>query len=275
MRIICKFAEKLTDMMKRFTLFFVFLAALMINGIDAMAQQQSYPEDMLNFDSPYCTHVKHKGATPSIVDFVTSIINDENMLMDSGDFIDAWSHYLRHEKQEPGTEIVVDKKSGYVCMTSVFTDDSDETTREVKSIYEMCYWNCADGKHKLFAVNFNGMENGRYYEGQTTGLGLYIYDNARRLMTDVIEESLGIDVENGIDQSYGKDDVDGLYHVLDHETREPVALNDEEFDRWLEERPVVTYWLPRKGKDIVAEIHYATKTDTVRLVWDGMRFNRQ
>ena len=262
-------------MMKRFTFLITLLVALMENSTVASAQQQAYPADMLNYESPYCTIVKFKGAAPSIADLVTSLIECENMIMDSGDFIDAWDHYLRHEKQEPGNELIVDKKNGYVRMTSVFTEDFDGEVHEYKGFYEMCYWNCADGKHKLFAVNFNGMENGRYYEGQTTGLGLYIYDNARHLMCDVIEEKLGLDIENGIHQSYGRNKETGLYHVLDHETREPVALNDEEFDRWLEERPVVTYWLPRKGKDIVAEIHYATKTDTVRLVWDGMRFNRQ
>ena len=93
-------------------------------------------------------------------------------------------------------------------------------------------------------------------------------------MWDVSENLLGLEVDPGTDENY-KSDATGNHYVRDRETGEPLTLNEEEFDRWLEEKPVVVYRLPRQGKDIIAEVHYATRTDTIRLVWDGMRFNRQ
>ena len=256
--------------MKRITVILMCVVALCTH-----AQQLTYPEDMLAFEYPYFTTVKFTGESPGICDFVTSLIDDEDMLMDSGDFIDAWDHYLRHEKQEPGTEILVDKKNGFVEMTAEYSDDDDGTMHQSKSVYQMCYWNCADGKHKLFAVNHNGMYDGRYREGQITGLVLNLYENARHIMWDVNENELGLDVDPGTDEGYEYDAATKRYLVRDRETGESLTLNEEEFWRWYDEKPVVTYWLPREGKDIIAEIHYADRTDTVRLVWDGMRFNRE
>ena len=196
------------------------------------------------------------------------------MLMDSGDFLDAWNHYLRHEPQEPGSEIIVDEKNGYVYMESTFQDEFDGEPYESKGFYEMCYWNCADGKYKLFAMTCNSMKNGRYVEGQITGLTTHIYENARHIMWDFNESFIGLEVDPGTDENYESDST-GDHYVRDRKTGEPLTLNEEEFYRWLDEKPVVVYRLPRHGKDIIAEIHYATRTDTIRLVWDGMRFNRQ
>ena len=244
-------------------------------AFSSLAQQLTYPEDMLVVEYPYVTTVTFTGESPDICDLVTSLIINEDMLMDSGDFIDAWDHYLRHEQQEPGSEINVDKKNGFVEMTAEYCDDSDGTMHQHKSIYQMCYWNCADGKHKLFAVNLNTMYDGRYYEGQTTGLVLNLYENARHIMWDVNEDNLGLIVDPGTDEGYEYDAETKRYLVRDRETGEPLSLNEKEFYSWEEEKPVVTYWLPRQGKDIIAEIHYAARTDTIRLVWDGMRFNRE
>ena len=66
-----------------------------------------------------------------------------------------------------------------------------------------------------------------------------------------------------------------MHYVKDRETGEPLALNEEEFYKWLDEKPVVVYRLPREGKDIIVEIQRANRTDTVRLEWDGMMFNRK
>lgn len=248
---------------------------LLFCGIIADAQQKSYPEDMLNFDSSYFITVEYKGTSPGIVDMVTSLLNTEGaMLMDSGDFFDAWDHYLRHEPQEPGSEIIVDEKNGYVYMENTFQDEFEGETREGKVFYEMCYWNCADGKHKLFAMTCNSMINGRYVEGQTTGLSVELYENARHIMWDVNEALLGLEVDPGTDENY-ESDATGVYYVRDRETGKPLVLNENEFYRWLAEKPVVVYRLPQQGKDIIAEIHYATRTETIRLVWDGMQFNRQ
>ena len=57
----------------------------------------------------------------------------------------------------------------------------------------MCYWNEADGKHKLFACNRWSFENGKPMMGQYDYLGFYRYDNATKKMSWC--ESPGFDVE--------------------------------------------------------------------------------
>ena len=205
--------------------------------------QESYPEDLLTFEYPYFTTVTFQGASPGICDFVSSLINNEGMYMDSGSFIDAWGHYLRQEPQEPDSEIIVDKKNGYVYQASDYTYELEGLVHHEYGFYEMCYWNCADGKHKLFATTSNVMIDGRYIIAQTTGLDLYLYENARHIMWSVYKPGLGIDIEPDVEEG--------------------------------EEYPVVVYRLPKQGKDIIAEIHYTNRTDTVRLVWNGMMFKEQ
>ena len=84
-------------MMKHFA--YLILPMLLILSVTcAIAQQRSYPEDMLNIEEATFITVKYKGASPSIVDFINALINEEDgigMPMDSGNIIDAWNHYLR------------------------------------------------------------------------------------------------------------------------------------------------------------------------------------
>lgn len=254
--------------MKR--IIFILMCMVSLSGY----AQKSYPKELLTPDGDETT-VIFKGTAPGICDFITSLYNkEEGLFMDSGNLIDAWNHYLNNEQQEPGNELIVDKKNGYVNLTSEYSYDADDNHFDQKSICEMCYWNCADGKHKLFAVSCIGMSNGRYYEGQIEGVMFYLYDNAQHTIWYVNDEKLlGVDVTTGTDENYRYDAETKLAYVKDRETGKPLTLSNEEFDRWLEERPVVVYRLPRKGKNITAEIHHANRTDTVELVWDGMRFN--
>lgn len=262
-------------------LIWTYLAAvLLLAGAwsDVQAQNKplkSYPEDLLAVEYPYFTTVKFKGKAPGICDFITANINDDGMPMDTGDVIDAWNHYLRGEPQEKGSELIVDKKNGYVSHVSDYTIEYDDGVLYCKSLYEMCFWNCADGKHKLFAMSDNSMVNGRFKEGQTTGIYFYLYDNARHIMWQVVDYLLGAEVDSGTEEGYEYNAETKLHYVKDRETGEPLALNEEEFYKWLDEKPVVVYRLPREGKDIIVEIQRANRTDTVRLEWDGMMFNRK
>ena len=265
-------------MMKRIA-YLMCLVALLLNSIDAFAQLQAYPDDMVNLEDAYLTTVKFKGASPSIVDFINALINEEDgigMPMDSGNIIDAWEHYLRNEKQEPGVEVVVDKKNGYVRITTEYTDDYDGELHVYKQYFESCFWNCADGKHKLFAMNINDTHNGLYMVGQTSGLSLNLYDNGRHVMWDINEEELGLDIYPLPDEKHEYNAETKLYYVTDRETGEPLTLNEDEYWKWYELRPIKVFWLPQQGKDIICEIHAGSKCDnTFTLVWDGMRFNRQ
>ena len=57
----------------------------------------------------------------------------------------------------------------------------------------MCYWNEADGKHKLFACSRWSFENGKSILGQYDGLSFYRYDNATKKMSRC--NTPGFDVE--------------------------------------------------------------------------------
>ena len=66
----------------------------------------------------------------------------------------------------------------------------------------MCYWNEADGKHKLFAYNVGCYQNGTYSPGQFDGLTFYRYNNATKQMTPCGD--VGFEVAYGIKQVKNK-----------------------------------------------------------------------
>ena len=121
-------------MMRRYA-YLICLVLLLLCGIDFYAQQWTYPEDMLNVEYPYYTTVKFEGASPDIADFVTSYISDLDTTMDGLNYVDVWKRYLRHEEQKPGTEIVVDKKNGYVRITTEYSIDFDGKDHIYKTIH--------------------------------------------------------------------------------------------------------------------------------------------
>lgn len=135
--------------------------------------------------------VNYKGAKPSISDFAWAVLSmDENS--EEADFDEsrnavkqAWIRHQRSMAQEKGVILTIDEKNGYV----LYESKDGEYTLQV----EMCYWNEADGKHKLFAYKTESFINGKRPDpGQYDGLVFYRYDNATKKMT--ICEA-GIDVE--------------------------------------------------------------------------------
>ena len=102
----------------------------------------------------------------------------------------------------------------------------------------MCYWNEADGKHKLFAYNVKCFRNGKYSPGQFDGLQFYRYNNATKKMTYYQMP--------GFDSSLYTED--GAY---------------------------ITYSLPRVGKDIVITYWYDNGTKKQKtLKWNGRKFSK-
>lgn len=101
---------------------------------------------------------------------------------------------------------------------------------------EMCYWNQSDGKHKLFAYNVGCYSDGVYSQGQYDGLTFWRYDNASKTMAWV--DAPGFDVE---------------YYTDDDE--------------------LVSYALPRTGKDIVVTYWKDGAKKQKTLKWDGRLFS--
>lgn len=137
------------------------------------------------------TEVKFQGAGPDIMDFAWSYATDtegnEDAELDESTAAlqEALDRYRTGLEQKKGFTITVDKKAGYILVES----KQDGFT----SKWEMCYWNMADKKHKLFAVCIELSENGRRSgPGQFDDLRFFCYDNATRKMRNY---NAGVEVE--------------------------------------------------------------------------------
>ena len=233
--------------------------------------QQAYPQDLVSEDQ-WLTEVSFDGAAPGIVELATAYFECDVMNELLGDARDALRHYLRHEPQEKGADMLVDKKNGYMCYTMNWGMVYDDTPNS-KECVEMCYWNCADGKHKIMAMSCRSMSEGKYIENEFSGISMYIYDNETHMLGELNEEYLGVEDYTGTDEDF--DEIDGYFLVHDRDTGQPLKLNRKQFSHWQSESPIIVYFLPREGKDITTEIHFVNRVKQAKLAWDGMYFTIQ
>ena len=180
--------------------------------------------------------VNYKGAQPSISDFVSALVSsrdndeeEEECCVDESfnAFCYVWERHLKGTPLEDSETLTIDEKNGYVLFENRLGDE------DVLKI-EMCYWNEADGKHKLFAYNVACFTNDEYSPGQFDGLTLYRYNNATRTM--------GMCDDKGISAAY--DDAYVMHSLA----------------------------LPRTGKDITVTYWYDSGKKQKTLKWDGHRF---
>jgi len=227
------------------------VSMLALHGFRALAQQ-SYPNDIFIYQLP--NQVKYQGKAPKIGDFLACITQDEDETSEiNGSLSVVWNHYLRNEPQEPCQQFIVDEKNGYLRYTfdAKLCDDFEDL--DAQTIVEMCYWNCADGKHKLIAENVISMMDGKYVIGQYSGTMFFLYDNATRKMWAVDDELIGAYVEPVIDEA-------------NCQTGKEMTVSGE---------TVAVYSLPQQGKDINVVVYRGNKKTEARIVWDGMRFKQQ
>lgn len=186
--------------------------------------------------------VNFKGSKPTISDFVGAYLNDYVYNENDDDCLNevrasakqAWINYLNGKPQVKNTNLIVDNRNGYVVFEGI---DEYEGDKDVVRV-EMCYWNEANGKHKLFAYNVKCFRNGKYSPGQFDGLQFYRYNNATKKMTYYQMP--------GFDSSLYTED--GAY---------------------------ITYSLPRVGKDIVITYWYDNGTKKQKtLKWNGRKFSK-
>lgn len=176
--------------------------------------------------------VKYSGARPNILDFVTAILSQEDTGEALGNMADNWELYRQNYPLREGATILTDVPNGYVCFDSRYEDGD---IRE-HSYIEMCYWNCADNKHKIVAVNVGCNQNGKPVMTELTGLMFYKYDNQARTLTYVSEYDMGASIRV---------------------------------------TPAVTYELPRKGKNIKATIHAPNRPVHIVMKWNGAKFDQE
>lgn len=123
--------------------------------------------------------------TPNIENFVTTYLSDPQD-EHQGFLHGMWKKYRRNEPFENGEKVTVDAKNGYVC----FETAEDEIG--YSSATEMCYWNCDDKKHKLFAENVIVTLNGKPAFTEFSGLYVYVYDNTTQKLYMIDQELLGL-----------------------------------------------------------------------------------
>ena len=124
--------------------------------------------------------VKYQGAKPTITDLAWAYVDYMANLEETGDkpsnaIRDAMIQERKGLPQEEGVTFIIDEKNGYLLYERV--DDS------YVNRMEMCYWNEADGKHKLFAFNnLATFIDGRPAYTETSDLFFCRYNNATKKM---------------------------------------------------------------------------------------------
>lgn len=189
------------------------------------AQKFEYPEYP---DDEERIAVKYQGSRPTIVDFATAYLNHSKEIEFFGKVNDEW---LRFQKKQPlsrHVSIDVDIKNGYMRYEILNPEEKDTT------VMEMCFWNCADGKHKLVCANKIWMMNDDYGWDEHIGPSFFVYDNTKREMRTVFAEDIG-----------ALYDGDGLS----------------------------VFFLPRKGKDIKVSAAGGGERWNEVLEWNGFTFN--
>lgn len=132
--------------------------------------------------------VSFKGNKPDISDFVSAILSRDELGEALGGMADNWKKHLKGKTLPKEVTFTVDSKNGYLRY--------DVTYPEAEHLYiEYCYWNCADGKHKLIGENISLIVDGRPVDTELTGLSFYWYDNATRQMCYKYAFELGDQVE--------------------------------------------------------------------------------
>ena len=178
--------------------------------------------------------VNHQGARPTISDFLSAYFSardDDEEECETDESTNAaayaWEQHRKSLPQDENVTLTIDERNGYV----VYECRQDNNLLKV----EACYWNEADGKHKLFAYNIACFTDGKYDPGQYDRLEFWRYNNAAKTMTFC--------EDTGVDMVYRTDDnVRG------------------------------SYALPRTGKDITVTLWYKSGPKQKTLKWNGRRF---
>lgn len=180
--------------------------------------------------------VNYQGERPTISDFAWALLSatdeDEEECCDEAmnGIRQAWINYREGRPQEEGVTLTVDQKNGFVLYESRYEDQLQRI--------EMCYWNEADKKHKLFAYSISSFTNDWPALGQFDGVVFYRYDNAKKQLSFVTDDI-------GFEQEFVNED----------------GVN-------------VTYALPRSGKDITVTYWYPDEEKQKTLKWTGSGFSR-
>lgn len=238
----------------------------------AFAQANPYPEE--NDEYAYAETVKYQGQKPIINDFINAYFGEESEDELNGYLSDLWHRYLKNEPLDKTEKVTLDSKNGFASFEKVYPPDEYDTEGS-RTLVEMCYWNSSDGNHKIFAESVQLFHGDRAIETEFSGLVFGIYNNATHKITYVTQYVMGIEVKTGM-ENLGVIVDKGEYFLTNYETNERMPITEEQYNNWWNEYPVVTYSLPRVGKDITAVINNRPEGKKEIVVkWNGLRFDVQ
>ena len=183
--------------------------------------------------------VNYQGTKPTISDFITAYLAPtygEDGEYDSeymNGVRDAWERHRKGLKQHEGTTFTLDVKNGFAVCEYKYSEDACEFLTRI----EMCLWNEADGKHKLFAYSYMFYRDGKYYPGQYDGLTFMRYNNATKSMryhsdagVQAVYESKSPSVECSFDlPRSGKDIIVSLWDENGNKTEKTLKWNGHGF----------------------------------------------
>ena len=191
---------------------------------------QCYDCSPVEIEGEYYIQVPFEASEPTIADFVETYFSNGDVLPEMlGDIRTAWHRYKMNKTQPSHTTFLLDKNRGYMRFERKWESGD-------YSVAEMCYWNCADGRHKVVAQSIASYENGTFRNWQYDGYSFSLYDSETRTMKQVELDDICV----------------GNVSLFD--CSNTVML------------------LPRTGKDIIAKKYSETGVDTEVLRWTGNKF---
>lgn len=132
--------------------------------------------------------VQFSGNKPNISDYVTAVLQQEEIGEALGAMANSWEKHLKGQPIDDGCTITVDTKNGYVRYDATLEEENQH------NFVEFCYWNCTDGQHKLVAYNVGVFVNGEYVETELTGVAFMMYTDKTKRMKYAYSDELGDEV---------------------------------------------------------------------------------
>ena len=142
----------------------------------SQTKHHDYDFNATEVDGEYNLPVSFKGNAPTISDFISARLAEGDL----GEVMNAlrytWLCRQQGKALPAYTTLDVDTKNGYVRYERSYPEGKEST------VVELCYWNCADGTHKVMAENIVSYQNGRRLMGQYDGITFHLYDNSQHAM---------------------------------------------------------------------------------------------